>query len=228
MSNKSRETFADIVAEMRRDCPARHMDGTRYRDGDWVYTKGTVEKLADRIEAAAKRGDDVWRAAFAKVTSVVSRQHAKRNLGEHGSRAVDEIMSACRFADGALDEYERAFAENARLRAALKPVLECKVMSALAVGGIVEAGRKSERGNSAAMREALEKLKEAYFENDDGFARIDCSIVPDFEGLIDAALAAPARNCDLYATLVERGKPLRNCDVGTREEANEAQRGHDR
>lgn len=56
----------------------------------------------------------------------------------------------------------------------------------------------AERGNSAAMREALEKLKEAYFENDDGFARIDCSIVPDFEGLIDAALAAPARNCDRY------------------------------
>lgn len=69
----------------------------------------------------------------------------------------------------------------------------------LAVGGIVEAGRNRERCNSAAMREALEKLKEAYFENDDGFARIDCSIVPDFEGLIDAALAAPARNCDKYA-----------------------------
>lgn len=76
------------------------------------------------IVAAAKRVDDAWRAAFAKVTSVVSRQHAKRNLGEQGRRAVDEIMSACRFADGALDEYERAFAENARLRAALKPVLE--------------------------------------------------------------------------------------------------------
>lgn len=80
-----------------------------------------MEKLGN---SAAKRGDDLWRAAFAKVTSVVSRQHAKRNLGEQGSRAVAEIMSACRFADGALDEYERAFAENARLRAALKPVLE--------------------------------------------------------------------------------------------------------
>lgn len=131
MSNGKQETISDIVAEMRRDCPARHMDGTRYRDGDFVYTNGTVEKLADRIEEAAKRGDDLWRAAFAKVTSVVSRQHAKRNLGKPGSRAVDEIMSACRFADGALDEYKRAFAENARLRAALKPVLACKVLSAM-------------------------------------------------------------------------------------------------
>lgn len=56
MSNEKQETIWDIVAEMRRDCPARHMDDTRYRDGDWVYTKGTVEKLADRIEAAMKRG----------------------------------------------------------------------------------------------------------------------------------------------------------------------------
>lgn len=109
MSNGRHETVADIVAEMRYIAGANGL-----RKTDW----------ADRIEAAAKRGDDLWRAAFAKVTSVVSRQHAKRNLGEQGSRAVAEIMSACRFADVALDEYERAFAENARLRAALKPVLE--------------------------------------------------------------------------------------------------------
>ena len=49
------ETIEDVVAEMRRDCPLYHADGTRYRDGDWAYTKGTVEKLADRIEAAHKR-----------------------------------------------------------------------------------------------------------------------------------------------------------------------------
>lgn len=113
MSNKSRETVADIVAQIRAVAYIQTAE-----------SPSSVLQLADRIEAAAKRGDDVWRAAFAKVTSVVSRQHAKRNLGEQGSRAVAEIMSACRFADGALDEYERAFAENARLRAALKPVLE--------------------------------------------------------------------------------------------------------
>ena len=131
MSNKSREMVADIVAEMRNE---GHTDASFL---EWVGAK--ILHYADRIEAAAKRGDDVWRAAFAKVTSVVSRQHAKRNLGEQGSRAVAEIMSACRFADGALDEYERAFAENARLRAALKPVLECKVMSAMTAE--IEPGR---------------------------------------------------------------------------------------
>lgn len=48
------ETIKHIVAEMRRDCPARHMDGTMYREEDWVYTKGTAKKLADRIEAAGE------------------------------------------------------------------------------------------------------------------------------------------------------------------------------
>lgn len=125
MKNVNHETISDIVSEMRDEGHTVEVSSLEW----WVCEK--MFYYADRIEAAAKRGDDVWRAAFAKVTSVVSRQHAKRNLGEQGSRAVAEIMSACRFADGALDEYERAFAENARLRAALKPVLECKVLGAM-------------------------------------------------------------------------------------------------
>lgn len=55
MSNLKNETIADIVAEMRSDCPEMHWDGTMYRDDDWVYTKETVEKLTGRIEAAHKR-----------------------------------------------------------------------------------------------------------------------------------------------------------------------------
>ena len=55
MSGSSPETITDIVAEMRSDCPEMHWDGTMYRDDDWVYTKEMVEKLTDRIEAAAKR-----------------------------------------------------------------------------------------------------------------------------------------------------------------------------
>lgn len=61
-TNVMQETMEDIVVEMRRDCPARHMDGTMYRDGDWVYTKETVKRLADRIEAAIKQlcSDCAW------------------------------------------------------------------------------------------------------------------------------------------------------------------------
>ena len=67
------------------------------------------------------------RAALAKVTSVVTKHYAARNLGDKGREAVAEIMSACRFPDGALDECARSFAERDRLRAALKPVLECDI-----------------------------------------------------------------------------------------------------
>ena len=54
--------------------------------------------------------------------------------------------------------------------------------------------------NVTAMREALEKIREAYFENEDGFPRIDCTIVPNLEGLIDSVLENPPRNCDRFHT----------------------------
>ncbi len=100
MSNEKQETGADIVSEMRRDCPERHMDGTRYHDCDWVYTKGTVKRLADRIEEA-----------FSRLPLFTPEQ------------LTAVAQQGCEIAD-----LKR---ENARLRAALKPVLECKVLSAM-------------------------------------------------------------------------------------------------
>ena len=116
MSNAKQETIADIVVQLRAAAHIQNADSPR-----------DVLKFADRIEAAEKRADDQWRAAFAKIEAVVTLQYAKRNLGDKGKIAVAEIMSACRFPDGALDEYERAFSENARLRAALKPVLDIEI-----------------------------------------------------------------------------------------------------
>ena len=117
MNNLKHETVADIAAEMRNES---HAGDASFLE--WVGSK--MRSYADRIEAAEKREDSMWRAAFAKIEAVVTLQHAKRNLGEQARRAVAEIMSACRFPDGALDEYERAFEENARLRAALKSAIE--------------------------------------------------------------------------------------------------------
>lgn len=127
------ETVAGIVAEMRRESDNRMEDESCYTEC------ALLRDYADRIEAAAEREDALWRAALAKVSSVVTRHYARSNLGEQGHRAVAEIMSACRFPDGALDEYARSFAERDRLRAALKPVLECKVMSAMTAE--IEVGR---------------------------------------------------------------------------------------
>jgi hypothetical protein len=67
-------------------------------------------------------------------------------------------------------------------------------------------------GNAAAMRDLLEKIRREY-----GWGRIGCRTcvsseadverVSDlFEKQIDAALSAPARNCDRYATLDEARK----------------------
>ena len=151
MSNEEHETIADIVREMRNEAHA----------GEGLYLEWVCEKLlnyADLIEAAAKRADDQWRAAFAKIEEVVTLQYAKRNLGDKGKIAVAEIMSACRFPDGALDEYERAFAENARLRAALKPVLDCKVMGAVTA--------EIEPGKSEYFAAIIEKAQRIYNEGE--------------------------------------------------------------
>ena len=117
MSNETNETIEDIVADIRAQNQGLPEDS--YALSPLVCD---LLSFADRIEAAEKRADDQWRAAFAKIEEVVTIQYAKRNLGDKGKIAVAEIMSACRFPDGALDEYERAFAENARLRAALEVV----------------------------------------------------------------------------------------------------------
>ena len=148
MSKNRQETIADIVAWLRRP-----------REGENAYLTLWRDEIADRIEAAEKRADDQWRAAFAKIEAVVTLQYAKRNLGDNGKIAVAEIMSACRFPDGALDEYERAFAENYRLRAALKTVLECKVMSAMTA--------EIEPGKSEYCAAIIEKAQRIYNEGEE-------------------------------------------------------------
>lgn len=151
-SNENHETIAYIVAALRAIAYIQTAE-----------SPSSVLSFADRIEAAAKREDSMWRAAFAKIEAVVTLQYAKRNLGEQARRVVAEIMSACRFPDGALDEYERAFAENARLRAALKPVLECKVMSAMTA--------EIEPGQSDYCANIIEKAQRIYNENRESEAK---------------------------------------------------------
>lgn len=82
------ETIKHIVAEMRRDCPARHMDGTMYREEDWVYTKGTAKKLADRIEAA-------WRAECERAEAM--RREKRGNAAK--------LREAYEFAEEFLRDY---------------------------------------------------------------------------------------------------------------------------
>lgn len=93
------ETIKHIVAEMRRDCPARHMDGTMYREEDWVYTKGTAKKLADRIEAAWKAERERAKADALVVGGMVEATRREKR----GNAA--KIREAYEFAEEFLLDY---------------------------------------------------------------------------------------------------------------------------
>ena len=155
MSEKNQETVADIVAEMRNGpCNWLTPEGIPQQFHDNELFSG----FADRIEAAAEREDALWRAAFAKIYAVTVRNHAKASLGENGRRAVAEIMGACNFPDGALDEYVRSFAERDRLRAALKPVLECDALSTLRCHEAVTEARRIYGEGAAAVKECYDVI----------------------------------------------------------------------
>lgn len=93
------ETIKHIVAEMRRDCRARHMDGTMYREEDWVYTKGTAKKLADRIEAAWKAERERAKADALVVGGMVEAMRREKR----GNAA--KIREAYEFAEEFLRDY---------------------------------------------------------------------------------------------------------------------------
>lgn len=93
------ETIEHIVAEMRRDCPARHMDGTMYREEDWVYTKGTAKKLADRIDAAWKAERERAKADALVVGGMVEAMRREKR----GNAA--KIREAYEFAEEFLRDY---------------------------------------------------------------------------------------------------------------------------
>ena len=99
-----------------------------------------------------------------------------------------------------------------RLEAAWKREKADAESDALAVGGIVEAARTTEKssavGNAAAMREALIEIVDRAIE-----------VIDDDEGtyrkiveLAQAALAEPARNCDVHTGWLTALKKFNDTD----------------
>lgn len=115
MSNKQ-ETIADIVAALRAVAYIQTAESPR-----------DVLEFANRIEAAARRE----REAGAEAAQICGE------IGEMIGReaACKQSVTDCNHLGNAAELRK----ENARLRAALKPVLECKVMSAMTAE--VEPGR---------------------------------------------------------------------------------------
>jgi len=95
-----------------------------------------------------------------------------------------------------------------RIEAVAKRGMTEAEANALSVGGIVEAARKRERehvtgchgfDNAAAIYAALVKIHDLTNALDE-----ECGVDPvEIRDIARAALSAPARNCDMYATYAE-------------------------
>lgn len=144
--NESRETVADIVADIRERAENAMRNGERLVHNEAVANMLTF--VADRIEAAWKRDEE--RAV------------------EHATRHAEAVAR-----------------DNCR---------DC-----------VHNGKNYEGGNAAAMREACQKTRDLLVRRGNG--KCQCVLPWDefnyAQKMLRAALSAPARNCDLYATYAE-------------------------
>ena len=132
MSNENQETIADIVSEMRG--PYYKMGRSNASlDKDMM---GYMSFMANRIEAANKRE----MADEKRISDAVIRSLRDKKLEMAGEIAVKE-------------------AEIARLRAALNPVLDCKVMSAMTA--------EIEPGKSEYCAAIIEKAQRIYNEGEE-------------------------------------------------------------
>ncbi len=157
------------------------------------------------------------------VTDIIAGMRSEADYIEQsakGSLKVGRTMAGTPFTEGdlehALDHATRIRREADRLEAALKREKAAIEADALTVGGMVEASRKRElftktrktdnsgaaiytndnSGDRAKLRKALENIAEAFFVGCDNrhYARLTES---DYQ-IINTALAAPPRNCDLF------------------------------
>lgn len=135
--NKENETISDIVAEMKNLVKS---NGTKSRTNIPTLTIRAWLSLANRIEAAYKR-------EVADLTRECERLKEERNRSGLAARAeVSERLHALT-------------KENARLRAALKPVLACKVRSAMTA--------ETEPGRSDYCSNIIEKAQRVYNESNE-------------------------------------------------------------
>jgi len=130
-----------------------------------------------------------------KVADIVAEM---RNLGKLDEKSTDKIPRSlmCLGLRTYADRIESAWKrERAKVEA-----------DALAVGGIVEAARTAEKssavGNAAAILEALRKINRLC-----GIGTVEVSSF-EIGSICDAALSAPARNCDV-GTVKEQAERMR-------------------
>lgn len=138
-----------------------------------------METVKDIIAEKRRRADEIERDCAEKM---------KRG----------EMVSDC-YARELVADIRR---EADRLEAAHRREKAATEADALAVGGIVEAARRRERGNSAALREALKAAELGLFRWLSGSISRDEH--RELVATIKTALAAPPRNCDRFGGDIDK------------------------
>lgn len=133
----------------------------------------TQETIADIIAEKRRRADEIERDCAEKM------KRGEMTSDQYARELVADIRK-----------------EADRLEAAYKREKAAIEADALAVGGIVEAARRRERGNSAALREALKAAELGLFRWLSGSISRDEH--RELVATIKTALAAPPRNCDRF------------------------------
>lgn len=127
MSVESKEIISDIVADIRAQNQGLPEDS--YALSPLVCD---LLSLADRIEAAAKREREAGadkEAEIARLKAALSASNDKLDLARSNSRAMYHRLNAenIRITEMDRDTIHYLREENARLRAALKPVLDAYI-----------------------------------------------------------------------------------------------------
>ena len=147
---------------------------------------------------------NVWRQRQRRQREFTMHENEEISISEERQETVADGIA---FVHRCLDLLDK---ELTRISKREKPtmtaeMLLCPVLNAKTALGRIEAAWKREEcgllaniaelrqregvGDSAAMREALMKMRDLNFEHEE-----DCF---EFDRLINAALSAPARNCDV-------------------------------
>ena len=181
---KTNDTIADIIAEMRHNATARRRFTLTDAFGGYetitIDRANTMLSLADRLEAAHKREVDAIEADALSVGGLVEAMRQK-----------EAICTKCR--DG-------------------EPPKNCQFFGEPDGCSSPTYGHYPQLpiGDAAKLREALVKCREIALQwqadeaagvagtTDKPHARSAAEAVVDMEFEIDAALAAPPRNCDVY------------------------------
>ena len=199
--SESRETVADIIRE-KREMAAEiraHLSNVPARREDQLLEADSLDREADRLEAAWKRDEERAVEHATRHAEAVARDNCRdcvhnpsgKNYGGGNAAAMRE----------ALVMFVRAYEQTDEMANIEDTARAYELARAALADSTTE--KSSAVGNAAAMREALKQA--LYFLRrhhtgavyaPDGETLTFCE---DVAGVVDSALSAPPRQCDRFA-----------------------------